>query len=73
MLAWFGDTAVGCRGVYRVRRCDGDWWLHGMGHDHLPLLDLPPGGKRFTSLSSAQSFANELDRLVGAETHIGGE
>lgn len=80
MLAWLNHdhmiatlTAVGCRGVYSVQKIGPQWWLHGTGHDDLSMTNLPISGKPFDTLTSAQQYANELDRLVAAESHAGGE
>ncbi|QFG09086.1 hypothetical protein I5J49_gp58 [Mycobacterium phage ThulaThula] len=80
MLNWTGRphtlgptlTAVGARGEYRLHRVGLQWLLQGTGHDGLDMLELPPGGKSFSSIESARTWANELDRVPSAEWQVSG-
>lgn len=78
-LRWSGHehvvgtlVAVGLRGVYSVEQVGREWWLDGVGHDDLPMLALPPGGKPFASLVSAQQYAQRLDLVKTVEAQVSG-
>ena len=66
--------AVGVRatytihGIYPITRYN----LKAIGHDALPLLDLPPYGAQFRSLYDAQKAANELDGRPNFDPQMSG-
>lgn len=65
-------VAVGMRGEYSVQRVGPEWILQGIGHDGLGMLAVPSEGKAFASLSSAQTWASELDRVRAVESQASG-
>ena len=65
-------TAAGLRGVYTVEQIGPEWVLHGVGHDRLPMLPLPPVGRRFTNLSAARDFAGRVDCVKTVEAQASG-
>lgn len=65
--------AVGARGIYSVQRVGPEWVLQGVGHDDLPMLALPLHGKPFQTLTSAQTYAQEIDRRAPIESQVGSE
>ncbi|MFA5712008.1 hypothetical protein [Mycolicibacterium sp.] len=66
------EQAVGLRGEYVVRRVPDSFVLTGYGHDTLPLLDLPPAGRKFVRLDDAKQFANQLERVSARESEVSG-
>lgn len=63
--------AVGMRGRYRIHWAAGMCVLSGVGHDELPMIQLPAEGRVFSSVSLAKAYATEVDACV--EALIGGE
>lgn len=61
-------TATGARGIYRLRHDRDDrWHVSGIGHDGLPMLSLPPGGRTFQGLVQATRFVDGLDRAPAGD------
>jgi len=63
-LVWDGGTATGAKGHYTVRwaSASGPWWLTAVGHDGLPLMEIPATGRRFWTPDEAKAFADNIDR-----------
>lgn len=77
-LVWKGSPAdlqaVGIRGVYRIQTIGPltRYVLQGIGHDELPLLDLPPFGAQFTDLWTAQRAASDIDKRPNHDPQMSG-
>lgn len=63
----YGLVAIGARGVYSIVPMSHTWILSGIGHDGLPILDLPADGKEFASLTDALNHAEWVDLRREAE------
>lgn len=77
-LTWTGRpgqlTAVGTRAVYTIATIGPltRYTLQGIGHDDLPLLDLPPYGAQFTELWAAQKAASDVDKRPNFDPQMSG-
>lgn len=76
MLTWKSGNlkAIGRRGTYTIERARGGegFLLTGVGHDELPMLDLPPFGERFDSIDAAKDRAAALERIKPIESEVSG-
>lgn len=63
-LVWDGGAASGVKGHYTVIWVGGErqWQLTAVGHDRLPLMEIPATGRRFWTPDEAKAFADSLDR-----------
>lgn len=66
------ETATGLRGQYALQHFAGCYILTAIGHDTLPLLDLPVDGQKFTRIDDAKHFANRLDKVKTREPEVSG-
>lgn len=65
-------TAHGNRGAYTIRSVGSlGYTLTGLGHDDLPMMQLPPYGRLFETLDAAKDYASGLER-VAAEGQVSG-
>jgi hypothetical protein len=77
-LTWGGTqgnlVAVGTRATYTIQTVGPltRYILQGIGHDELPLLDLPPFGAQFTDLWTAQRAAAEIDKRPNHDPQMSG-
>ena len=77
-LTWNGRpgnlVAVGTRATYTIQTLGPltRYILQGIGHDSLPLLDLPPFGAQFTELFEAQKAAAAIDKRPNFEPQMSG-
>lgn len=66
-------TAAGGKGVYMIRwQTRTGYILTGMGHDDIPMLALPPYGRRFETLDRAKDYAERIERVGTVEPQISG-
>ena len=79
MLRWQGFTvgregmwAFGLRGRYQIRLVSAWYVLTGVGHDDLPMLVLPPWGRKFPSLAEAQAHAERIESVRVVEPEVSG-
>ena len=65
-LQWTGTTgqftAEGDRGTYTIKCVGRLYVLTGLDGNGLPMPTLPPEGRPFEHLVTAQKYATELDR-----------